>query len=166
MRTARKLAISVSSGALAFGLLVAPSASAENNYAPGLPAPTAGQPNNPPTAAPIVPSVVLVNQSVAAKASPIDIPRPPAPRVGTAPKASAEVRKPVALEVTSLTPGTTYVVQIKRKGGSYGTLGSVVPTANGDGTLPVFRPTRKGVYILALVDQKTGNSTYVKVTIS
>lgn len=166
MNRTSKFAMGIISGALALGLVAAPSANAENNYAPGLPAPVAGQPNNPPAAAPVAPSVILVSEAVAAKTKPVDLPKPPTAAMGKAPAADVPSKKPVALEVNDLTPGTTYVVKVKRKGGEYGTLGSVVSTAGGAGKMPVFRPGKKGTYVLALIDQTTGKTTYVKVKVS
>ena len=167
MRKFQSIAIVSSAAALALGMLLAPPASADFNYAPGLPAPTAGVPNNPPKAAPVTEDVVLVRESVAARTEPIDVKRSPSSRIGRAPFPTPETKvgRPVALVTQGLIPGTTYVVQIKRKGGTYGTLGSMVATTTGQGTLPVFRPTSKGVYILAIIDQKTGTTTYIKVRV-
>lgn len=154
-------------GVFAAGLIAATALgiapAAANNYAPGLPPATAGVPNNPPAAAPIVPSVTLVSASDAAKAEERVMNKPPAARVGDAPRPTVTAGEPVALTATALKPGATYVVLIKRKGGSYGTLGSVVGTGSGEGVLPVFEPTRPGTYIMALRNVQTGEVVYIKV---
>jgi len=121
----------------------------------------------PPRPAPVAPSVVLVSESVAAKAKKEEVPDPPAAKVGKAPFApEVNAKKPVALTTPGLTSGTTYVVKVKIKGGTYGTLGSVVATGSGEGVLPVFRPTKPGIYIMALINQSNGSVTYIKIKAS
>ena len=163
MKFSTKLAAIGASAALAVTVLATGTATAVDvNYAPGLPAPEAGVPNNPPAASPVVQGVVLVDASVAASTPPSVMEKPPTPKIGGAPKPKVKRGQPVALVTKGLTPGATYVVQIKKKGGEYGTLGSVVGGADGS-TLPVFRPATKGTYIIAMTNVQTGATTYIKV---
>ena len=132
MKFSTKLAAIGASAALAVTVLATGTATAVDvNYAPGLPAPQAGVPNNPPAASPVVQGVVLVDASVAASTPPSVMEKPPTPKIGGAPKPKVKRGQPVALVTKGLTPGATYVVQIKKKGGEYGTLGSVVGGADG-----------------------------------
>lgn len=164
MRSSVRKAIGgTAAGFLAVGLMTAPPALA--NYAPGLPPAAPGVPNNPPAPAPIVPSVVLVSQEVAQSAPPRALENPPAPQMGDAPRPNAPVGQPVALIVPNAPAGSTWVVEIKRKGGAYNTLGSTVANSNGQAVLPVFRTTRPGVVIMALRNVQTGEVRYVKVNV-
>jgi hypothetical protein len=38
-----------------------------------------------------------------------------------------------------------------------------VATGNGDGVMPAFRPSRPGVYIMAITNVQTGQTQYIKV---
>lgn len=165
MISVKKLAIAATSGALALGLLVAPSAQAENNYAPGLPVAEPGVPNNPPQPAKVSFSVVLVSSAVAERTEPTLVRRPVAPTLADAPRPSSPVRTPITVVSRGLETNTVYVAQIKRKGGSYATLGSVIPLNDGTGVLPTFRPSKTGTFIIALVDQRTGKPKYIKVRV-
>lgn len=44
-------------------------------------------------------------------------------------------------------------------------LGSVRAASNGMLPLPVFRATRPGVYVIAIVDPRDGSTKYVKVLV-
>jgi hypothetical protein len=158
----KRIAAIVASGALVTGVLIAAPASAVN-YAPGLPPAQAGVPNNPPAAAPITTGVTLVDAQTAAQTQTRQMARPPAARMGNAPRPSTTANRPVALGLTGLTPGSTWVVQVKPRGGQYGVLGSVVATSDGQGALSVFTPTRRGIFIVAFVNVQTGETRYIKV---
>jgi hypothetical protein len=162
-------------GLMALGLLVAPPAMAEN-YAPGLPPAVAGQPNNPANPARIGMSIVLVRDNVANRCEVRE--GEASPSLGTALLEPARVGRCIALSLegneqtaaarnlrraVALTPGSTWVVSIKRAGNGYDTLGSTVVAADGKAVLPVFRVTRPGLYILNLRNVQTGQVAYVKV---
>ena len=158
----KRIAAIVASGALAASIVIAAPVGAVN-YAPGLPPAQPGVPNNPPTAAPIIPSVTLVDQSVADNTPARVMRREPAERIGAAPRVPARVGQPVALVAPGLTPGATYVVSVKQPRGEYGTLGSVIggPFA----TLPVFEASRRGTIIVAMTNVQTGETQYIKVRV-
>lgn len=157
-----KIAALVASGALAASMAIAGPASAAN-YAPGLPPAQPGVPNNPPAAAPIIPTVTLVDQSTADNTEARVMRRDPATSLKEAPRVRATVGEPVALVVPGLTAGGTYVVSVKQPGGEYGTLGSVIggPFA----TLPVFEASRAGTIIVAMTNVQTGETQYIKVNV-
>jgi hypothetical protein len=158
--TARLVGASAA-GLMAAGLLVAPPAFA--NYAPGLPPAAPGVPNNPPAAATIVPGVVLVNETVAERTPPRTLPGAPSERIGQPTPVPVTQGAAVALVVQNAPPGSTWVVEVKRKGGRYNTLGSTVATSDGRAVLPVFRAANRGIVILALRNVQTGEVRYVKV---
>jgi hypothetical protein len=83
--------------------------------------------------------------------------------MGSAPKPKVETGEPVALRTRGLTAGATYIVKIKRVGGSYATLGSVIANSAGAGRLPVFEVGRTGTYVLAITNVQTGATVYQKV---
>jgi hypothetical protein len=149
---------------MAMGLLLAPPALAQN-YAPGLPPAQPGVPNNPPNPAPIVEGVTLVPARVAGNTERRVVRQSPAARIGEAPRIRAERGRPLALVFLNSPPGTTWVVDIKRAGGTYNTLGSTVVTPNGEAVLPVFRPRQKGNYVLMLRNVQTGQVAYIKVRV-
>lgn len=161
-RLTRTVMCTSAAGALAITLLIAPPASAAN-YAPGLPEPVAGEPNNPPASYRVTPAVVVVDSKVARETGVterLDVKN----RIGQAAKPEIERGDPVALVARGLIPGARYIAQIKRKGGSYGTLGSIIALPNGTGDVPVFRVDRGGVYIIAITNVATGATQYLKVT--
>lgn len=164
MISIKRIAALAASGALAASIIVAAPASAIN-YAPGLPPAAPGVPNNPPAAAPIVPTVTLVDQATAEQATTRQMTKAPSERLRGAPRVRAKAGDPIALSANGLTPGATYVISVKRRGGEYGTLGSVVGTAGGTGTMPVFEASRAGVYVLALTNVATGEVQYIKVRV-
>ena len=120
-------------------------------------------PNNPPAAAPIIPTVTLVDQSVADNTPARVMRREPATTLAEAPRVRTTVGQPIALVAPGLTPGATYVVSVKQPGGEYGTLGSVIggPFA----TLPVFEASRRGTIIVAMTNVQTGETVYLKVRV-
>lgn len=115
----------------------------------------------PTLAQPMTGSVVLVASKVAAAVPPRTMRQEPSASIGSAPVAAATVNKPVKLLVPGLTPGATYVVQMKSSKG-YVVLGSVTANADGQLQLPVFRTTRPTETTIAIVSS-TGKSSYVKV---
>jgi len=158
----KKLAAIAASSALAVSVAIAGPATA-NNYAPGLPSAQPGVPNNPPASAPVAPAITTVPASVADN-TPARVMRKEAPtRMGPAPRVRATVGSPISLVAQGLTPGDDYVVFVKRKGGDYGTLGTVV---GGEfNTLPVFEVSRTGIVIVAMKNQRTGETRYIKVRV-
>ena len=169
----KKIAGLVAAGALTASLGLASPASAQN-YAPGLPEPEPGLPNNPPAAAPIIPTVTLEAQNVAADAPPRVMRQAPGNRIGEAPRVRARTNRPIALVVTGetasswsnvpgLTPGSRYLVLIKQPGEEYGTLGTVVGSPFA--ALPVFEASRPGLLIVALQDVRTLETFYIKVRV-
>lgn len=146
------------------GVIAAPPAAA-TNYAPGLPPAQPGVPNNPPNSAPIVPGVTLVPARVANATEPTVVRRAPGARIGEAPRVRAERGRPLALVIAGAPPGTTWIVDMKRVGGSYNTLGSTVVAPDGEAVLSVFRPRQAGTYVLMLRNVQTGEVAYVKVRV-
>lgn len=157
-----KVAAVGASTALIVGLTAGSAAALDTNYAPGLPAPVAGEPNNPPTAAPVAQNVVTVSAAVAQATKPSVMKKEPTDRMKGAPKVKVKRNRPVKLVTDGLTPGATYVVSIKPVGGEYGTLGSVVGGADGS-VLPAFRVDKKGEYVVAVTNVQTGETMYIKV---
>ena len=158
----KKIAGLVAAGALAASIGLAAPASAQN-YAPGLPPAQQGIPNNPPTPAPIIPTVILVSATVADSTPPRVMSNPPGNRIGAAPKVRAQRGDPVGLVATGLTTGNPYVVYIKQPGGDYGTLGTVIGSPFS--ALPVFEASRRGTVVLAMKDVVTGETRYIKVRV-
>jgi hypothetical protein len=146
------------------GVIAAPPATAQN-YAPGLPPAAPGVPNNPPTRAEIVPGIVLVPERVAENTTPRQVNRAPGALIGEAPRIPARVRQPIAFVVPNSPPGTTWVIEMKRVGGTYNTLGSTVVTPGGDAVLPVFRPTERGIFVIVLRNVQTGQVVYLKAEV-
>jgi len=160
--TFKKIAGLVAAGALAASVGLAAPASAQN-YAPGLPEPTQGVPNNPPAAAPIVPTVVLVPAAVADNTLARVMRNPVGNRIGAAPKVRATVSTPIPLVVNGLENGSRYLVVIKRPGEEYGTLGTVIGSPFS--ALPVFEVSRPGTTVIAMLDVVTGETRYIKVRV-
>ena len=169
----KKIAGLVAAGALAASVGLAAPANAQN-YAPGLPDPVPGVPNNPPAAAPVAPTVTLESSQVAADATPRVMRQAPGDRIGAAPLVFARTNTPIPLVVTGqttstwsnvpgLTPGSRYLVLVKQTGGQYGTLGTVVGSSFA--ALPVFEVSRPGRIVVALQDVRTLETFYIKVDV-
>jgi len=71
----------------------------------------------------------------------------------------------VALVAADLPGDEVITVLLKRSGGRYESLGQVLSDADGPVALPVFRPTRRGIYVIALVSS-SGSVQYMKVRVS
>ena len=127
---------------------------------------TGSQPvyRQPALAQPVTGTVTLVPAKVAASAPIRAVRQEPSPSIGAAPVITATVNQPVKLLVPGLTPGASYVVQIKSSKG-YVVLGSVTANANGQLQLPVFRTTKPTETTIAIVSS-TGKASYVKVSAS
>jgi len=160
--TFKKIAGLVAAGALAASVGLAAPASAQN-YAPGLPEPTQGVPNNPPASAPVVATVTLVSSSVADNTPARVMRKPVGNRIGAAPKVRAFPLTPIPLVVNGLENGSRYLVFIKRPGEEYGTLGTVIGSPFS--ALPVFEVSRPGIAVIAMKDVVTGETRYVKVRV-
>mgnify|MGYP000152492843 FL=1 len=158
----KKFAGVAAAGALAASIGLASPASAQN-YAPGLPPAQQGVPNNPPAAAPIVPTVVLVPAAVADNEPARVMRNPVGNRIGAAPKVRGTVSTPIPLVVNGLENGSRYLVFIKRPGEEYGTLGTVIGSPFS--ALPVFEVSRPGTTVIAMKDVVTGETRYVKVRV-
>ena len=160
----KKIAGLAAAGALAASIGLAAPASAQN-YAPGLPPAEQGIPNNPPTSAPIVPTVTLVDEQSAVAAQP---PRlmlnPPGDRIGAAPVVFAQRGAPIPLVAIDLEPGARYWVFIKRPGEDYGTLGTVIGSSWS--ALPVFSVSRDSRVVVALKNVATGATKYIKIDVT
>ncbi|MDP1878792.1 MAG: delta-60 repeat domain-containing protein [Actinomycetota bacterium] len=132
--------------------------------APTTPDALAGIPDNPTVPTVLTPGFLLVDQQVADATEPRVMKNPPTDRMGQAPVVRAATAQPLALAASGLVSGTLYEVRIKVRG-VYVTLGSTVPDATGAGHLPVFTPTRRGTYTVAIIDPGTGQASYVKIKV-
>lgn len=164
MKFTSKVAAIGASAALIVGLTAGSAAALDINYAPGLPAPAPGVPNNPPSPTTVGGGVVLVASSVADNTTLRVMKKDASDKMGDSPKIRAKVGAVVKLDAAGLTPGVQYVVSIKPVGGEYATLGSTIGTAGGS-VLPAFRAGQKGSYIIAITNPTTGQTQYIKVVV-
>ncbi|MDO8306985.1 MAG: delta-60 repeat domain-containing protein [Actinomycetota bacterium] len=132
--------------------------------APTTPDVLAGIPDNPSVPTVLTPDFLLVDQQVAEATKPRVMQNPPTDRMGQAPLVRATTARPLALAASGLVAGTVYEVRIKVRG-VYVTLGSTVPDATGAAHLPVFTPTRRGTYPVAIIDPATDRASYVKIKV-
>jgi hypothetical protein len=119
---------------------------------------------NPVTAVSVTPTVQLVSESEANAAPVRSMSNPPALLITKAPVVNSTAGKIVSLTTQGLEPGTNYEVKLKVNG-KYVNLGEVKTDSSGKVSLPAFKPSAPGTYIVAVVNPVTGKTGYVKVTV-
>lgn len=104
---------------------------------------------------------MLVSAATALRTKPTLVDDPSVNKIGGAPKFKVRAGAPVKLLI-SVPKGETYQIKLKIDG-KYYDLGVASSGADGVVQVPTFRAGKPGMYIVALVNPKTGDTFYVKV---
>jgi len=122
-------------------------------------------PANLPQSQVIGPGIRLVSESVATKTPSRTMKHESGTSLSKSPTVKAKVGVPTKIITRGLDPNSIIVVKMKKRGGKYQILGTVMTDPTGVLKLPVFSVSKAGKYVTALTSSATP-TRYIRLTIS
>lgn len=112
----------------------------------------------------VAPGLVVLSEDDAAGAVTRVMGHDAGESIGTALKVQAHTGEPVRL-IAKVPASHTFTLKMKPNAGEYLVAGRGASTSKGQLSLPVFRATKAGTITLAMMDETTGRTHYVKVNV-